>query len=142
MSKPVKQSVSLAIFDGEGHVLIVQRPSDDEDLPNAWGLPASSLRHGESWEDAIRRTGREKLGVALRPLVELQRGRSERAAYELEMRLYSASIVGGSIAVPQPVGDVTQYRDWRWGSADALRPAASAGSLCCRLYLDWDDTRA
>jgi NUDIX domain-containing protein len=141
MSKPVKQSVSIAVFDVEGHVLVVQRPEDDEDLPNAWGLPASSLRQGETFEDAVVRTGREKLGVTLRPIAELQRGSIERGRYTLEMRLYSASIVAGTIRVPQPVRGVTQYADWRWGSGDTLLPAAQAGSLCCRLYLDWEGSR-
>ena len=136
MTKPVKQSVALALFDERGQVLIVQRPSDDEDLPDAWGLPASSLRAGESWEDAVRRTGRDKLGVELRSMRELNRGTRERASYTLEMRLYEAEIVSGAVKVPQDVSDITQYQRWKWGTADLLRPAAEHGSLCCRLFLD------
>ena len=136
MNKPVKQSVSIAVFDVYGRVLIVQRPPDDEDLPNAWGLPASSLKNGETWEDAIGRTGRDKLGVELRPVRELNRGTLERAAYTLEMRLFEAEIVSGDVRVPQPERTVTQYQQWSWGTADNLRPAAERGSLCCRLFLD------
>jgi hypothetical protein len=77
MSKPVKQSVSIAVFDVEGHVLVVQRPEDDEDLPNAWGLPASSLRAGRRGEDAVVCTGREKLGAHLRAMEELECGTVE-----------------------------------------------------------------
>ena len=51
MTKRVKQSVALALFDEFGRLLAVQRPEDDEDLPDAWGLPASTLRAGESWEE-------------------------------------------------------------------------------------------
>jgi isopentenyldiphosphate isomerase len=136
MSKPVKRSVSLALFDEFGRVLAVQRPEDDEDLPNAWGLPASSLRAGESWDDAIRRTGRDKLGVDLKPIRELNRGTLERASYTLDMRLYEAEVVRGTVTVPQVVVGVTQYQNWRWGTAEVLRPAAERGSLCCRLFLD------
>src|SRR5688572_7416121 len=120
MNKPVKQSVSIAVFAADGRVLIVQRPPDDEDLPNAWGLPASSLKPGESWEDSVRRTGRDKLGVELRHLRELNRGTLERAAYTLEMRLFEAEIVRGDVTVPQPEPDVTQYQRWGWGNADLL----------------------
>ena len=137
MTKPVKKSVALAIFDELGRLLVVQRPEDDEDLPNAWGLPASSLRAGESWEDAILRTGVEKLGVEVQPLRELQRGSVERSKYELEMRLYEAVIARGDISVPQPVIEVTQYQTSQWGNAKSLEPAAERGSLCCRLYLSW-----
>ena len=135
--KPVKRSVSFAIFHpaDPSLVLVVQRPSDDEDLPDAWGLPAGSLRSGEDWADAVRRAGREKLGVQLAVGAELNRGSLERAAYTLEMRLLEARIVAGDPTVPQPVAGVTQYPAWRWATADALAPAAAAGSLCSRLFL-------
>ena len=47
-------------------LLLVRRPDDDDDLPGVWGLPAASLAEGESEEDAVRRAGREKLGVEVR----------------------------------------------------------------------------
>ena len=135
MERRVKRSVSVAIPHDDGkQVLIVQRPPDDEDLPNAWGLPAASLKDGESWEDAVKRTGREKLGVELRVGEEMNRGALERQDYRLEMRLFKANIENGSIEVPQAVSDVTRYAAWRWGSAEDLEPAARAGSLCCQLY--------
>lgn len=134
----VKRSVSVAIFDpaDRRRVLVVRRPPDDEELPDLWGLPAASLRPGESWEDAVRRAGREKLGVELEVREELNRGSTARAGYTLEMRLLEARIVSGSPAVPQPAPGVTQYRAWAWGEAAALEPAATRGSLCCRLFLE------
>ena len=132
-----KRSVSVAIFDDAHRVLIVQRPPDDEDLPNAWGLPAASLRAGESWEDAVRRAGREKLGVDLEVARELRRGSIERKAYKLEMRLYEADIALGKPAVPQSDDRVTQYQQWKWGTPTDLMPAAEQGSLCCRLFLSF-----
>ncbi|HEX9107901.1 MAG TPA: NUDIX domain-containing protein [Longimicrobiales bacterium] len=135
--KPVKRSVSFAIFHpaDASRVLVVQRPHDDEDLPDAWGLPAGSLRGDESWVDAVRRAGREKLGVELEVTGELNRGTLERAHYTLEMRLLEARIVSGTPVVPQPVAGVTQYQAWRWATSDVLEPAAAAGSLCSRLFL-------
>jgi ADP-ribose pyrophosphatase YjhB (NUDIX family) len=137
--KPVKRSVALAILDGSNRqrVLVVQRPAEDEDLPNVWGLPASSLKEGESWEDAAHRTGREKLGVQIELGPELQRGSCERDQYILGMRLFEARIVSGEPRVPQPVPGVTQYRNVQWGDAATLRPAAALGSLCCKLFLDF-----
>jgi 8-oxo-dGTP diphosphatase len=136
MRKPVKRSVALALFDEFRRLLAVQRPEDDEDLPNAWGLPASSLRAGESWDDAVLRTGRDKLGVELRPKRELNRGTLERASYTLEMRLYEAEITSGTVTVPQGAAGVTQYQQWMWGTPELLRPAAERGSLCCKLFLE------
>ena len=135
----VKRSVALAIHDPArpGAVLLVQRPHDDEDLPDVWGLPAATLAPDETWEDAARRAGRDKLGVALRPGLVLQTGSLQRAAYTLEMRLLEAQIAADSPAVPQPVAGVTQYQAWRWGAPAQLQEAADRGSLCSRLYLDW-----
>jgi 8-oxo-dGTP diphosphatase len=135
-----KRSVALVIrADADAaRVLLVQRPADDPDLPNVWGLPAASLRAGESWEEAALRAGRDKLGVGLALGGIVRSGSTERSTYRLDMRLYSAAIVDGTPAVPQAVADVTQYPAWRWGTADDLRPAARGGSLCSRLFLEAD----
>jgi ADP-ribose pyrophosphatase YjhB (NUDIX family) len=137
MTESEKRSVSLAVHDADGRVLQVQRPPDDEDLPLAWGLPAASLRPGEDWRAAVERAARDKLGVAVEPLLVLGQGHLDRPGYRLMMRLYEARLVEGEPSVPQPAPDVTQYVAWRWGRAADLEPAAAAGSLCSRLYLRW-----
>ena len=57
-SPRVKRSVALVIrrAPDDPRVLLVQRPPDDEDLPDTWGLPAGSLRPGESWTEAVARS--------------------------------------------------------------------------------------
>lgn len=135
--RTLRRAVALAIrrLGDPREVLTVRRPPDDAELPNLWGLPAGRLRHDESWEDAVRRSGREKLGVRLDIDRELRRGTTERGEYALEMRLFEVTIAQGRPTVPQPYPEVTQYVDWRWARADALTPAAERGSLCSRLYL-------
>lgn len=136
-TRRVKHAVSLAIRRPSGPgLLLVQRPPDDPDLPNAWGLPAASLEPGEGWAEAAARAARDKLGIEVRLGRELNRGTLERRDYTLEMRLFAATIEDGEPAVPQPAPGVTQYRDWRWGEAAELAPAAHRGSLCCRLMLE------
>lgn len=138
MGDAVHQTISFVIRhpDDAGKLLAVLRPPDDADLPDAWGLPAGRIRPGESPADAVRRAGREKLGVELEVGRELNRGSVQRAAYRLEMQLFEATIVRGEPRVPQPHAEVTQYRAWRWARRDVLRPAADRGSLCCRLCLE------
>ncbi len=114
-------------------LLLVRRPDDDESLPGVWGLPAVSLGPGESEEDAVRRAGRDKLGVEVEPLRPVGRDQT--------MTDWEARILSGRPAVPQP-GPHTQYTDLRWGEAAELVPAARQGSLCCRVLLrarglDW-----
>jgi hypothetical protein len=132
------RSVAVAIRDATrpGALLLVQRPPDDADLPDAWGLPAASLRAGESWVDAARRAGRDKLGVELEVGTERNRGTTRRGDTRLTMRLFEATISRGEPHVPQPVPGVTQYTAWRWGAAAALDDGARRGSLCCRLQLE------
>jgi ADP-ribose pyrophosphatase YjhB (NUDIX family) len=124
--------VSLIIERPEG-LLLVRRPDDDEDLPGGWGLPAATLADGESEEDAVRRAGRDKLGVEVRPL--------RAVGVEGFMTGWEAELVSGEPAVPQP-GTHTQYAELRWGDPSELVPAARRGSLCSRVLLrtrglDW-----
>jgi NADH pyrophosphatase NudC (nudix superfamily) len=117
--------VSLVIEDGD-RVLLVRRPADDHDLPGVWGLPAATVAEGESEQDAVRRAGREKLGVDLRPL--------EAVGSDGFMTDFRAEIVTGEPAV-QRGGTNTQYVEVRWGGLHELVPAARAGSLCSRVLL-------
>lgn len=121
------------MIEAPAGLLLVRRPDDDEDLPGVWGLPAVSLGPGESEEDAVRRAGRDKLGVELEPL--------ERVGREGTMTDWHARIRAGEPQVPQP-GPHTQYTELRWGEPAELVPAAREGSLCCRVLLrdrglDW-----
>lgn len=141
-STPVKRSISFVVFFGGGRegrsdwILVVRRPPDDPELPDVWGLPAASLGLRESWEDAVRRAGREKLGVELRPLRILREGWATRPSYRLHMRLFEADVIGGEPEVPQAVPGVTQYVEWRWAAPRRLEDAAARGSLCARLCLE------
>jgi 8-oxo-dGTP diphosphatase len=125
----VKRSISLVI-DGPDGVLLVRRPDDDASLPGVWGLPAVSLRAGESEHDAVLRAGRDKLGVEVEPVEPV--GADEGAG--VAMRDWSVRIVAGEPEVPQP-GDGTQYVGLGWGQPSDLAPAARAGSLCARVLL-------
>jgi ADP-ribose pyrophosphatase YjhB (NUDIX family) len=131
--KPVKRSIALVIEGPEG-VLLVRRPADDESLPGEWGLPAATLADGETEEEALRRAGRDKLGVAVRPLRMLGEDQDERPGYRIAMRDWAVEIAAGAPSVPQPAPG-TQYDSWRWGPAEDLAPAARRGSLCARVLL-------
>ncbi len=109
-----------------GGVLLVRRPDGDESLPGVWGLPAASLADGESERDAVRRAGREKLGIEVRPLDPL--------GSELTMTDWLVEVVEGEPSVPQD-GPNTQYTELRWGDPRELVPAARQGSLCSRALL-------
>ena len=120
---PVKHSVAVAIFNGD-QVLSTRRADDDDELPGVWGLPAGTLRTGETAEDLIKRIGREKLGVELTPVRQITAGKRMRTQYLLEMELWEATMKG-----------VPRHPEWRWASVETLLEGEKAGSLCCELAL-------
>ncbi len=115
--KTVKHSIALVIGAGGGRVLMVLRPADDESLPGVWGLPAISVAPGEDEEQAVRRAGREKLGVELLPGSLQGEAETDRPAYALRMRNREAAI-----------------SQWR-----SQRAAAPRGHAICRLALGRPD---
>ena len=140
MAEKVKE-VKYAVFyiiknpKNSSEILIVKRPEDDNDLPNMWGIPAGSVKENETYEEAIVRAGRNKLGVELKVGKFIDRGNLDRGGYILHGEEYEAEIVSGDIKVPQENGEGTQYQDWKYGTHDDLIEAASKHSLCCNLYL-------
>lgn len=129
-------AVAVVALDDPTQILVVRRPPDDEDLPNAWGLPAGRIVSGEMPAQAVIRAGREKLGVELGRVRRRASGTMDRERYRLTMVLYNAVLDRGVPQVPQAASGVTQYAEWRWSGGEILEPAAMRGSLCCRLFLE------
>ncbi len=120
---PQKNSVALLVRNGDKLPAIRRRDAADE-LPGIWGLPAGSLRAGETIEEVIRRIGGDKLGVMLHPIRKIAAGGQNRSTYRLEMELWEATMEG-----------TPTYPQWQWAAVDLLRPGAAAGSLCCDLAI-------
>ena len=140
MAKKVKE-VKYAVFyvirnkEDNSKILIVKRPEDDVDLPNVFGIPAGSVKEGETYEQAIIRNGKNKLGVNIKIKNFIGRGNIDREDYILHGEEYEAEIVSGTPKVPQENKEGTQYQEWKWGTYEDLIEAASKHSLCCNLYL-------
>ena len=133
-----RRAVAAAVRREDGFVLAVRRPDEPgEELPDVWGLPAVTLRGGETPENGMRRLGREKLGAELTPLRSLAEGEQGRPNYTLHMTVYEASLVGEPRLPERTPGTKgTLYEALKWRPASSLREAADAGSLCCRLFLE------
>lgn len=123
----VKHSIAVAIFKGD-QVLSVRRADNDDELPGVWGLPAGTLRTGETVDDLIKRIGKDKLGVELQPVRKINEGKQMRAQYLLEMELWEAKMEGKPKHPPL-------HTQWRWAELETLKSGAEAGSLCCELAL-------
>jgi len=137
-TKPRKHSVAVAIASPlePGKLLLVLRPPDDDELPGVWGLPAGSLRSGETAQNTVLRVGSQKLGVTLHAPVLLAVGEQERPNYTLTMSVFRA-MMSGNPTLPSRDGDrsLTYYAAWVWSDPAQLEEGAMRGSLCCQLYL-------
>lgn len=149
----MKRSVSVAIRsaqpDGAERVVAVLRPRvPDDPLGGLWGLPAATALDGESEDEAVTRVLRNKLGlqVSSEGLTRINEGRRDEGVDSQSMTVYALdwganSALSISLAMRSADSEetVTLYEDWRWAAPEDLREAASRGSLCTRLYLEWLD---
>jgi 8-oxo-dGTP diphosphatase len=131
----VKRSVAVVVRDEMGRFLIVRRPDDPADpLAGLWGLPAVTLAPGEDEQSAASRAGHLKLGVRLR--VGAKIGEADSPERALHLSDYEATILSGTVSVPQPGTGVTQYTECRFTDDPAtLAEAAERGSLCAQVFL-------
>ena len=148
----MKRSVSVAIrsvqADGAERVIAVLRPESPADpLGGLWGLPAATAQGGETEDAAASRVLNDKLGLRLpvEGLTRINAGQQrDDGANPQSMTVYAMAWDENSplpISLPQRSVDssetVTLYEDWRWAAPEELFEAASRGSLCTRLYLEW-----
>lgn len=139
---PLKESIAVLIrsTSDPARILLVRRPRTDPELPGIWGLPAVTLRTGESDAEALERLARQKLGSTLCSIRLCRTGEQQRQHYRLRMRLYEAVLCQAEPTLPPPgsLPAVTLYEAWRWGSLSELSTSAAAGSLCSLLALEHD----
>ncbi len=135
-----KKAVALAIYESseKSSILSVLRPEDDEDHPGVWGMPATSLNDGESWEEAVRRAAREKLNVEIESIELLSEGKQSRDDYDITLRNYQAEIKGNQTPDVQEASTTgTKYEEWDWKPVNQMKEAATeTASLCTTLILD------
>jgi ADP-ribose pyrophosphatase YjhB (NUDIX family) len=145
--KPTVQSVAIVIKDSVGRLLIVKRDESDDSLPGVWGLPAATIREGETAEEAAIRAGRDKLGIVVQVKGFVGDDSLDRGSYVNHLREYEVDIIDGTPSVPQNDLTVSQYADLQFtDDPTMLFDAARQGSLCSRIYLRmidlrWDNAR-
>lgn len=122
--------------EDETKFVAVKRPENDKELPNVWGLPAGSVKEGESFEEACVKRAKEKLGVDIKILKFIGRGNVDREDYVLHGEEFLVEIISGEPDVSK-CEKGTKYADWKWAPAECLKEASSKGSLCSSIYLDF-----
>lgn len=133
--KTTKESVAIVITNEKGEFLTVRRAGDDT-FPGQWGLPAASLRSGETNEDTAKRAAKDKLGVNVEVLDVIGDMTVDKGDYFAHLTEYHARIIEGKPVLKARDQSVSQYESCKYSSDPAiLVPAAQQGSLCSRIYL-------
>lgn len=137
MTKSVKYSVAVVLRNSKGEYLAVQRPMDDEDHKGHWGLPAVSLKSGETPDQAAIRACQEKLccnGDIKRFLgiMYQKRNKYDMFLMDIEMALNEES----QPDVQKSNTASTKYIEQLWTDDPMLMmPAAKDGSCCSTIFL-------
>ncbi len=129
----VKESVAVAIrsvgADGAERVAAVLRPDVAGDpLGGLWGLPAASLRDNGAADDTVSRMLQVKLGLE---------GNQTQTMTVYAVMWDPDEPLPISLPSARMDSTLTLYDEWRWAFPSDLKEAASRGSLCARLYLEW-----
>lgn len=136
MSKSIKESVAFYVLNEKGEFLAVQRAEDDPSLPGVWGIAGGSLRDGESVEDAVKRSARDKLNIEIEILQYESEDTIERITHWTHLREYQVKIVAGEPKAIHKDKTASCYQALKWSSnPEILREAAVKGSLCSRIFL-------
>lgn len=137
MSKPVKYSVAVILRNDKGEYLAVKRPLDDADHKGHWGLPAVTLKDGETPDQAAVRVCEEKLdcsGEVKRFLGIMYQKRNKYDVFlmDIEMTLKGERLPD----VSKSSTKTTKYIEQLWTMDPMLMmPAAKDGSCCSSIFL-------
>lgn len=137
--KELRFAVSFTIYkNGSKEFLSVERPKEDKELGDVWGLPATNFDMAkESMEDAVRRGGLEKLNCRIEPIRRIPVAMiQERYGYDLLLVDYECRLVEGEPDVSKATISGTRYVSQKWTSDPrTLKEAAKKGSVCSQLFL-------
>lgn len=106
-SVPHKEVTAALLGDGNGHLLIVQRPAGGL-LGSLWKFPGGILNPGEPLAEGLRRTVQEELGVKIAVGPQRVAVKHAYTHFRITLTAFACTLADGS---PNPHG-----RTWRWAS--------------------------
>jgi 8-oxo-dGTP diphosphatase len=119
----VRVSVSVAIQDDKGRVLVVRRSRAETFLSGQWELPGGQVEDGEAPEAAARREVREECGLSVRvgpPLAVF--GYESPAGFTVEI------VFAGSTA-ERDVRLSPEHDRYAWVDRDGLKRMPCSGEI-------------
>ena len=106
---PHREVVAAVIRDGEGRILIVQRPSRGL-LGSLWKFPGGILDSGEPQDEGLKRIVRDELGLGIGVGSPLAAVKHAYTHFRITLTAFSCTLRDGSPAGPP----------WRWAGVDEI----------------------
>jgi len=106
---PHREVVAAVIRDGEGRILIVQRPSRGL-LGSLWKFPGGILDSGEPQDEGLKRIVRYELGLGIGVGSPLAAVKHAYTHFRITLTAFSCTLRDGSPAGPP----------WRWAGVDEI----------------------
>jgi len=100
------EDVSVAIRNGAGEVLLVQRPPELSLWGGLWELPRATRQDGEGLEECAARAASESVGVAVQASAPIRAVKHAVANRRITLHGYEAGYEAGGagLSAPRPVG--------------------------------------
>jgi A/G-specific adenine glycosylase len=108
-SVPHREVVAAVIRDGEGRLLLVQRPPEGL-LGSLWKFPGGILNPLEGREEGLERIVRDELGIGIGVGAPLASVNHAYTHFRITLTAFSCTLAEGSPAGPP----------WRWADADEI----------------------
>lgn len=96
MTKPTLFVTAVALINGEGKILLAQRPMG-KDMAGLWEFPGGKVHEDETPEEALVREAQEELGIRIQPshLYPLTFASHDYPDFHLFMPLYTCRVWQG-----------------------------------------------
>jgi len=113
MDKGHAVTVTAAVIEQNGRVLIAQRRPDDGSLGGLWEFPGGTLEAGETPEDCLRRELAEELGIKVRVGELINRNTHAYPHMTIDLLSFRVTWLGGKM-------ELREHTAVRWVTPDEL----------------------
>lgn len=132
LRKPIKHAISIVLLNKNKETLFALRNKHKKSYPNTWSLPSHFVEEGETFEDTIKRIGKNKLGCELEKDFLLKENKFEREKFILFMHVYQVKLISG-----KPKVNTTSYQKIKWEDAKTQFNEMDVFGACTTLYKEY-----
>lgn len=133
---PLHLAFSCHVYGPDGRVLVTRRALSKATWPGVWsnafcGHPAP----GEPFEEAIRRRGRQELGLELTGIEPVLPGFRYRAVDASGIAEHEICPVYRAVSAKDPVPAADEVAEWVWAEPEGFRSAVAAAPYAFSPWL-------